>query len=47
LLIAAATGDVTVRGLAMAWGVCLTISGGIQYWLLRRRRRGPGNDIAY
>jgi hypothetical protein len=38
LAIAAAHVDLTTRALAILAGFCLAVSGGLRFWLLRRRR---------
>jgi hypothetical protein len=47
LMVAGATGDLVIRALTITAGSCLIISGGIQLWMLRRRRRHWGSDIPY
>lgn len=48
LMISGAVDDVVIRSLASTAGICLLVSGGIQFWLLRgRRRRMSGDDLAY
>jgi hypothetical protein len=44
LMIAGATNDVVIRTLAAIAGTCLIVSGGIQFWLLRKRRRKEWDD---
>jgi hypothetical protein len=44
LLIAATTNDVVTRTLAAIAGICLIVSGGIQFWLLRKRKRTEWDD---
>jgi hypothetical protein len=47
LMVAGATSDLVIRALTIIAGACLIISGGIQFWMLRRRRRHWGSDIPY
>ncbi|HXL70434.1 MAG TPA: hypothetical protein VN935_04250 [Rhizomicrobium sp.] len=44
LMIAGATNDVVIRTLAAIAGTCLIVSGGIQFWLLRKRKRTGWDD---
>ncbi|HEX4370490.1 MAG TPA: hypothetical protein VH019_04010 [Rhizomicrobium sp.] len=44
LMIAATTNDVVIRTLAAIAGICLLLSGGIQFWLLRKRKRTEWDD---
>jgi len=48
LMIAGGTDDAVIRALTTIAGICLIISGSIQFWMLRHRRRRPsGDDLAY
>ena len=48
LLIVGATHDLVIRTLTTIAGACLMVSGGIQFWMLRRRRkRAWGDEIPY
>jgi Flp pilus assembly protein TadB len=48
LLIVGATHDLVIRTLAAISGACLIVSGGIQFWMLRKRRRKAwGDEIPY
>jgi hypothetical protein len=44
LMIAGATNDVVIRTLAAIAGTCLILSGGIQCWMLRKRKRTEWDD---
>ena len=44
LMIAGAANDVVIRALAAIAGICLIVSGGIQFWLLRKRKRTEWDD---
>ena len=44
LMIAGAANDVVIRTLAAIAGICLIVSGGIQFWLLRKRKRTEWDD---
>jgi hypothetical protein len=43
-MIAGATNDMVIRTLAAIAGTCLIVSGGMQFWLLRKRKRTEWDD---
>ena len=48
LIITRAADDPVIRVLAGVAGICLIISGSMQFWLMRaRKRRASGDDIPY
>lgn len=48
LLIVGATHDLVIRTLTGIAGACLIVSGGIQFWMLRKhRRKAWGDEIPY
>jgi hypothetical protein len=49
LMIARQTGDPVIRVLASVAGVCLLVSGSMQFWLMRTRKkkRAWGDEIPY
>jgi hypothetical protein len=44
LMIARETDDLVIRTLASVAGICLIVSGGIQFWMLRKRKRPAWDD---
>jgi hypothetical protein len=44
LMIARETDDLVIRTLATVAGICLITSGGIQFWMLRKRTRPAWDD---
>ncbi len=47
LMIARGTDDMIIRTLTSVAGICLMISGGMQFWLLRKRKRTAWDESPY
>jgi hypothetical protein len=46
-MIARESDDVIIRTLAAVAGICLLVSGGLQLWTLRARRKKTADDLPY